>query len=163
VAKGITKQELNNEILQELNKIEDLSKLETVIKNNIVEAINEVKYSLDSVDTQLADNATQITDIKAKDVEQDKQIAYLNFMSQVAGYKRTTKTDGIFEGVSYYDKNGRKLASFLLTARNSNGVYTEQTLWLYENPNSTSYTHQYKFDLLYDSDGDLIERKLKNV
>ncbi|HGG0416524.1 TPA: hypothetical protein ACJFE8_001287 [Clostridium sporogenes] len=59
MVKGITKQELNNEILQELNKIEYLSKLETVIKNNTVEAINEVKDNLGNIETQLADKATK--------------------------------------------------------------------------------------------------------
>lgn len=56
--KGITKQELNDDILQELNKIGDLSKLKTISKNNAVESINEVKDNFNNIDEQLAEMAT---------------------------------------------------------------------------------------------------------
>ena len=87
MAKGITKQELNNDILKELNKIEYLSKLETVIKNNTVEAINEVKDNLGNIETQLAD----ITKDSYPIVEATGTNAYVGSSDKITSLKKGTR------------------------------------------------------------------------
>ena len=118
---------------------------------NVQQALNDNWDKIDS----------ETSNIVAKNQEQDTSINFLNFMSQVAGHKRTSKVDGVFEVISYYDKNNKLLAKSTLSSKNTNGFYTLQTLLLYSNPNNTTVTNSYAFDLTYDSDGDLIERKLK--
>ncbi|NFM25188.1 hypothetical protein FDB84_12255 [Clostridium sporogenes] len=122
---------------------------------NIKQCLND---NWDKIDLYLNNTQQQVN---LKNEEQDTQINFLNFMSQVAGHKRTSKVDGVFEVISYYDKSNKLLAKSTLSSKNTSGFYTLQTLLLYSNPNNTTVTNSYTFDLIYDSEGDLIERKLK--
>ncbi|MHB9945599.1 hypothetical protein CF095_09390 [Clostridium botulinum] len=135
-SKGITKQELNNDILQELNKI----------------------------DKQFAEDTTkELTEIKETNKKQqidiDKMMSSLTFMT----CQRGDKQGGYYKHIAWKRKDDSIYARSVLAGNGFNESFkpTMSTLSFYEKGNS-SPIETYMFDLIFDDDsGDLIEMRLR--
>ncbi|MHB9947315.1 hypothetical protein CF095_18415 [Clostridium botulinum] len=133
-SKGITKQELNNDILQELNKI----------------------------DKQFAEDTTKdLTEIKETNEKQqkdiDKMMGRLTFMT----CRRSSKlTSGLFKQIRWYDVNNKIYAlSDVNGDTSSNGDFTPKTLSIHFYKDNAIF-ESYIFSLIFDADGDLERMEL---
>ncbi|KGO13378.1 hypothetical protein NZ45_12840 [Clostridium botulinum] len=124
---------------------------------NVQQALNN---NWDKIDSKYEDTTKELTEIKETDKKQQSDIELLQFKTQVAGYTRVNKSDGIFTDIVYYDKNEKRIGVSKLQSKNSDGQYLAQVLYVYKDAGSSTVSETYRFKLEYDSDGDLIARKL---
>ncbi|APH22834.1 hypothetical protein CF088_16375 [Clostridium botulinum] len=124
---------------------------------NIKKCLND---NWDKIDSKYEDTTKELTEIKETDKKQQSDIELLQFKTQVAGYTRVNKSDGIFTDIVYYDKDNKRIGLSKLQNPNSEGQYLSQTIYIYKDAGSSTVSEVYKFKLEYDSDGDLIARKL---
>jgi hypothetical protein len=125
---------------------------------NVQQALND---NWDKIDVGLADKTTQITDIKSKDQEQDEKIKYIEYKLQFATMERSQKDEptGLFGYIVWKTKDNKVIMSSQLVNRNSDGLFTKQRIAVYY-PAGSSTNTQYEWNLIYNSEGEFIGRKL---
>lgn len=136
-----------------------------IINSNMVDLgkrVSKNEENITSIKSDLADKATQISDINLKNEEQqldiDKMMGKLTFMS----CSRKMCTEGYYRQIVWTRKDGTKYASSDLLGVVTNGFTpTGLAIRFYDNTGNNQI-ELYSFDLVFDSEsGDLIEMRLK--
>ncbi len=129
---------------------------------NVQQCLND---NWDKIDLHLNNTQQQITDVNLKDESQDKLIKEIQDRIQLANIKRLSKDDsGVFENIWWQTSDGKYIATSSLKNKDTNGKYTTQVIALYSPPGNYQPTDPriiyYNWTLMYDEDGELIERRL---
>lgn len=133
-----------------------------IINSNMVDLSERVSKNEENITSIKSDLVDIATDIKSKDEAQDKIIKEIQNKIQFATIARDQKDadTGVFAHVEWKTNGDAVIMESTLSNKNSNGQFMEQNLTLYNPPGSSNKT-QYKWKLIYDSDGELCERKLQ--
>ncbi|MBE1305831.1 hypothetical protein G4W71_17650 [Clostridium botulinum] len=124
---------------------------------NIKKCLND---NWDKIDLDHEDTTKEITDLKSTDELHNLQINQLNYVTAPPLIKREVKDSdtGVFTTVTLRDSKTKNRIVFSNLHSKSGDVFTKQTVNIYNDKDQQ--VTQYRFELIYDSDGELIERKL---
>ncbi|MBO0561519.1 hypothetical protein EXQ37_18150 [Clostridium botulinum] len=124
---------------------------------NVKQCLND---NWDKIDSYCEDTQKEITGIKEKDTSQDIELKQLTIQTLPHGFGKfeKNKDTGVYERIELYNPF---TGSYAISSKVSNvvdGKYTKQevTVYRHDKPGSTTY----KYDLFYDEDGTLKERRL---
>ncbi|APH13578.1 hypothetical protein NPD5_3440 [Clostridium sporogenes] len=120
---------------------------------NIKQCLNN---NWDKIDLYCEDTQKEITDLKEKDKIQDEEIQKILWQLQFCRLVRQDKdSNGIFRHIDYYTPSNKLVFQSYVSNANSEGLYQQQDIFIwYKDKNS-----KISFKLIYDADGDLIERR----